>query len=527
MSRGSKWQGMFSRVGLALSQGSPSEARRSFTKGMEEPLESDEEELSFLARLAVLAAQYGESRLALSWVSRHESRRGQAGEVPESLSGAYEAVRIAVALAAKDHGALEDKLPRINWRDLPPMPWIFNLRLLLAVRRNDRTEFLGLLRRPSPDVPDPPRFTEPYDRGNTLRILMLHFFAAGRWQRGIACSRAAMRELAKDRAIDARLKEVEILGASGTAAYQRGDLETAEIYLDEAVEGAAALGHAFYVAKFQHELAIVYADRDEHARAEELLLQVAANAKKRGGRRAVDEFLRAGALLSASGVALDAGDAKKARKYLGGAGRLLALRDHPRYRGHYHLCRGRLVAALKGDMKEAFDELDQAERCFRATGEGDLVGLAKVRLYRGKLHLKLRDVRKALSEAYECARAAHASGFQPIESSCVLFKSRLLLERQAVPSETLYEEILRSLGAVRNQVALFKVVANLYLYSWDLGEHVEWTDYHLRQINRMGEILDQGTFRRLYDKHVVRGVVRRLMARTLGVDPSTLEPEEV
>jgi hypothetical protein len=376
-------------------------------------------------------------------------------------------------------------------------------------------------------VPEPPRFTEPYDRGNTLRILMLHFFAAGRWQRGIACSRAALRELAKDRAIDARLKEVEILGASGTAAYQRGDLEVAEIYLTEAVEGAAALRHSFYVAKFEHELAIVYADRDEHSRAEKLLLRVAAQARNRGGRRAVEKFLRAGALLSASWVALDSGDAKKARKYLGGAGRLLAIRDHPRYRGHYHLCRARLAAALDGNTKEAFEELDRAERCFKSTGEGDLVGLAKVRLCRGKLHLKLRDVRQALSEAYECAKAAHASGFQPIESSCVLFKSRLLLERQAVPSETLYEETLRSLGAVRNQVALFKIVANLYLYSWDLGEHVEWTDYHMRQIHRMARVLEEGTFRRLYDKHVVRGVARRLMARTLGVDPATLEPEEI
>jgi hypothetical protein len=174
----------------------------------------------------------------------------------------------------------------------------------------------------------------------------------------------------------------------------------------------------------------------------------------------------------------------------------------------------------------AFEEFDKAEAVFRSLGDGDLIGMAKVNLYRGLLHLRLRDVREALSQATQCAAAAAAVRFQPLRSACLLFKSQLLLEQEVPQSEHLYEEILGNLGALHTPEMLFKVVSNLYLYSWELDDQLDLTDYHMRQISKMAEILDRQTFDRLYTTLVVRRVAQRWMARALGVDPPAPEPPE-
>ena len=515
-----KWLEVSSEIARLL----PSKAAwKCAARALEEMPQGDD--LAFLVRLAVLAAQYGEPDLALSWIDARQ--RGAAPHLEEGL-GACEVARMAVDLASKDYGAVEDRLRSMDWRKVPSAPWIVNTRLLLALRWNDAPLFLDLLRRPSSELPHPPDFDEPYDRGNRLRILGLHFFAAGRWRRGLGCFRAALRELAKDRAVDARLKEVEILGACGTAAYHGGHLEEAQDYLESAIEAAGALHHSFYRGKFEHELALVHADREEYGRAEMILLKVEEEARERDAGTASDHFLRTGALISAGCVAIETGEGAKAAQYLDAAGTLLGERDHPRYRGYLHLSMGRLASLSQSaeSSRKAFEEYDRAEACFRSLGDGDLIGLAKVRLHRGRLHLKLREVREALAEAFECAKAARESHFQPVEASCLLFKSQLLLEKGIQESEGLYEEVLGHLGSVRSPRTLFKVISNLYLYSWELGERLDLTAYHLRQINRMAEILDRRTFDTLYETHVVQRVARRLVARTFGLDPAALGPEE-
>lgn len=530
---------------------------------------SVEGDLPILLRLAVLAAQYGEVAAARRWIDEGASR------APAFLCDAIDAIRLAVDLSVKDYASAAARSARIRWRSLPSAAWCVNVRLLAAASARDGATIAALLQRPSPEIVSPPDYAEPYDRANRLRILGIHLFGEGRWERGVSFFRAALREFARDPGVDARLKEVEILGASGTAAYHLGRVDEAEELFREAIAGAARLRHDFYRNKFEHELAIVWADREEHSRAEELLLRVAEEARRRSAGTGVgtdvgtgtgtgmgmgtgtgtgtrtgmgmgtatgardgarvstgvgvgsDHFLRVGALLAAAGVALDRRDATAALVRIEEAARLLAERDHTRYRGHLHLALGR-HAALGRDadaVRRALEHFDFAERCFLELGDGDLVGCARVRLYRGRYFLRLRDVRQALAQTLRCDEAARASGSRPLQSACVLLKSRLLLAAGVPRQEGLYEEVLGNLGAVHTPVALFKVVANLYLYSWELEKHLELTDVHLQQINSMAGLLDRETFRRLYETHVCKGVERRQQALRLGVHPWLLDDD--
>ncbi len=100
----------------------------------------------------------------------------------------------------------------------------------------------------------------------------------------------------------------------------------------------------------------------------------------------------------------------------------------------------------------------------------------------------------------------------------MLLKSQLLLEQEASHAESLYEDVLGSLGLVRNPTTLFKVIANLYLFSWELGDQLDLTAWHLGQIYSLAEVIDRETFDRLYDKLVVERVLERAASRSFGTD---------
>ena len=76
--------------------------------------------------------------------------------------------------------------------------------------------------------------------------------------------------------------------------------------------------------------------------------------------------------------------------------------------------------------------------------------------------------------------------------------------------------MLRNLGSVREPAYLFKVLANLYIYSWDLEDGLELTDVHLKQIEKLREKLSPEIFERLYRAFVTERVLARFRSRFGG-----------
>ena len=134
-----------------------------------------------------------------------------------ALPGAAELIRVRDLGRAVSYGRGLEEQPERAWgtRRLlaalhvpwyrPGEGWAYNLRLLFLTRENDHGAVLELLRRP-------PALTDPYERGNRLRILGKYFLLRGRWDRVTGYLRAALREYARDGALDARLKEATKLG---------------------------------------------------------------------------------------------------------------------------------------------------------------------------------------------------------------------------------------------------------------------------------------------------------------------------
>lgn len=145
------------------------------------------------------------------------------------------------------------------------------------------------------------------------------------------------------------------------------------------------------------------------------------------------------------------------------------------------------------------------------------MGLAIVNLRRGEVNLKQEKAEEALQNVALCLEQQRERPRDCLQSDCLLLKSKILLSKNVPRPDRLYEEVLGGLGLARNPITLFKVVANLYLYSWELDDHLDLMHQHLQQVNRMSSVLDRPTFERLYTEHVTRHVAARAMERTFKV----------
>jgi len=356
------------------------------------------------------------------------------------------------------------------------------------------------------------RFTDHFERGELRRSL--RYF------------RSALREFAPDESIDARLKLIEIYGHWGKAAFREGQFEASARFLKRAVRHAAAFRHALWEDTFRIELAYVRAHQGQFGRARRTIHPVLRPRQEEPGSTGARRFLRVKALLAAAHIAADEGLRDRATRYARRGRKLFMAYPDERLRPHLRLLYGRIAALTPTLANRAAHHFAQAERGFLAFGDGDLPGLSLLSYYRGLLHVQRRDTRAALAEACRSLDLAKRHGFLPARSASLLLKSQLLLQEEVPGADRLYEEVLRDLGSVEDRVVLFKVIANLYLYSWELNEHLELTDSHLRQIHRMADLLDEETFRCLYQRYVALPVARRTLARAFGINPEELGPQE-
>jgi tetratricopeptide (TPR) repeat protein len=388
-----------------------------------------------------------------------------------------------------------------------------NIRLLAALRANKRSHIVEAIRGRRD-------CGSHYDRGNCLRILGRWFLQQGSFPRALGFFQAALREYTQDDAMDARLKELAIRGTLGSMAFYDGRFTDAKALLSRAIREAAALRHPFYEYSFRLEIAKLHILNGEPARSREVLEDSLDRLAQRRNTAPIDLFLHIGLLIWAGEAALEMEDSRHAREYARRASVLLQQEDHSRLRANLHVLRARIKSSGRRPLwNEALAELAEAERLHRSIGDGDRLWIhARVALERAKLHVHRRDLRAALASAVECMEMAQATQFVPMQARSLLLQSQLLLQQEMPGADRLYEEVLRSLGAVKDPVILFKVIANLYFYTWHLEGNLDLTDCHLKQIHKMAQVLDRKTFDELYERHVCRRVARRFFAHAFGGD---------
>jgi tetratricopeptide (TPR) repeat protein len=500
-----------------LSHGRANDAWHAFLSSTADPLD-------FLYRATQLAAQYEEPERALNWIRLWRSAHAARAKLSRPEALLYQALELAVRWMGENRETVQKALKELDWAEMPVTPWLYNLRLGMAIRNNRQDDVLLLLRNPTPLLHGKADWSDPYHRGNRLRLLGFYFFERGEAQRSLGYFAAALRNFSRDRCIDSRLRKIEIYGHWGKIAFREGRISESHRYLQRARRLAARFKHRLWHDLYSIELSWVYAHRGLFSRAERIARGVVRRQDRSAQAGGLHHFLHVKSLLALGHFAMDQGIRQKAARHVARASQTLGPNSTSRLRGYLHLLRGRFYAAGATEVASlrALEEFRLAEDDFLTHGDGDVPGLLLLAFYRGHHCIQKRDVPGTLREALRCMEIAGKRRFLPARSTSLLLKSQLLLQSEIPDAERLYEEVLRDLGAIHDNVILFRVVANLYLYSWELEDHLDLTDHHLQQLHRMKRILDAETFHRLYERFVTRPVIRRALVRTFGIDPDSL-----
>jgi tetratricopeptide (TPR) repeat protein len=220
------------------------------------------------------------------------------------------------------------------------------------------------------------------------------------------------------------------------------------------------------------------------------------------------------ACLNAAKCALRAERRDVARRLLARAERIVDRLPHVPPRGYVELARGDIGrgAGTRAGYQAARAAYQRAEDIFRESGPSHRWWLAQVHLGRAGLFLRERRFADALRETGASMKIGVEKNSFDIQGESILLQSYLLLHEEGQRLD-LYEQILRRLGAIRNPLVLFKVLANLYIYSWDLGEHIDLTAHHLKQVEAMRGIIPDVVFDRLYAQYVTERVMLRFRKR--------------
>lgn len=482
-------------------------ARREVDAGLAgAPDESSRE--SFLRKAVGLALHLGHHEQAERWIDAAREPRSRGADAESTRRERRDALRLAVLLATQRYHEATTLEASLDWSSIDDQAWVSNLRLMFLLTRTDVAEPERLLPVGRATLRDP------YDLGNRLRLLGGHHVQRGRGRRAARLFRAALRHLRRDPSLSARLLEIEVTGQLARISASEGRLRAAREGLARVVDDARRHHHPGYEVSFAVDLAWADAELGRFAAAGRLLdgLPLARP------RTHAHVFRIVRALQARAEIAVEERRSDVADRCLRRARRLLGRFPHPRYQTYVRLTAAKTAALRARDrfstrIDRRFREVEEA---FRGLGSRGRHGLAATLVARAE-HLLSRgrgeDAERCLVEGYEIARE---SEYRPIQARAVLVRSGLLLRTDVRSAGRHYEEILGRLGVVHDPERLFRIVANLYVHSWDLGTRIDLSDLHLRQICALKERLGDERFQALYREHVVDPVLRRFLERGDG-----------
>ena len=465
----------------------------------------------FLLRAVLLAPHYGASERIDSWVEIYRSRRSGPQPVLPGLDDFLRALRLPRLMVSDRAKEIFEAERRIDWRVLANQPVLGHFRFMVlcaAGRFDDAFATLEFLR---------------YREDDTLaRVHRLVAEASHHAKRGrLATARELVTQL--ERLCDGSTSLVLRLLAAppharlGRAYYRQGRFQDAEREFRISAELCEPVHATFWPELFAEDLAAVQVALGRPHDAHRTLARYPV---PRDWRRHFDAHAIARRLLNRTFVRLELRDARGAQRELERA--KIGVRRCPlpfheaaiyRYRARLAVLRGR-----RGAESRALALFRRAEELFRSPVFGSPHVLGSTLADRAEVHLRRGEVAEVVACVGESLRIVDDVRDLRLKMRCILLKSYLLLEaRYDASREGLYEEILRELGVVENPAVLFEIVANLYMFSWELGDRLDLTAHHLEQIEKLRAVLDADVFHRLYQKHVVMRVTQRALRTVFGV----------
>jgi len=211
------------------------------------------------------------------------------------------------------------------------------------------------------------------------------------------------------------------------------------------------------------------------------------------------------ALFSLNELAIKCRDFQGARSALRSIRKLLPIKNRRELSGYYYreLAKLTIYAGNAKIQGSAFTDqiLQKAETIFSSLGSKGWHGLATTVLIKGELLLEKKEylaVQKCISRSLSLAKSLQDNN---LFTYSTLLSSILLSEQGVNDKEAIYEDILCKLQEIKHPLLLFRILSNLYLYSWKASRSDESCQI-IKTIHSLKTVLPALTFRQLWKTYL-------------------------
>ena len=382
--------------------------------------------------------------------------------------------------------------------------WLYRQYLAFLLRGSRLCEFDDLLRRRVRFVERPSNL----DRGFLLHLLVDRC-VRGAWHEKahVAATAAARRFEHEERAVAALLR-CAMLCRMARSLGKWPDFDRAHRVAKEAENIARRLRADSFLVNANNCQAVLYRRQGRHREALKLALRP-ENFQDEQTENPI--FAR----VNAAWIAVRCQRLSVAEKLLAEARSMTKRFGSPYYLIFFHTVKSDLHR-VRGDLVKAAASLERAKENCHPDSDPRVRFLC--RLSEAQLAYERSDALRAMECATECAELARGHAAFDVEAQGLLIQSSVLLDGKldAELQDKLYERILPRLGAIGDPELLLKVLANLYLYTWESDRDIELSDLHLKQLSKLRPRLGHDRFEELYQRHVSAPVFDRIQRRMFG-----------
>ena len=162
--------------------------------------------------------------------------------------------------------------------------------------------------------------------------------------------------------------------------------------------------------------------------------------------------------------------------------------------------------------------LEKAESAFSKLGDSGRHGKATTLLIRGEWFLQKKKYNSVMACVRKSSALAKSLQNNHLIAHSTLLESFLLIESGLNNKADIYSGILCKIHVIRHPDLLFRVLANLYLYSWEIPAQLDVTNQLIKKIRSLQTYIPKPIFQKLWREYVSNYVFSRLLPGSVHSD---------
>lgn len=221
------------------------------------------------------------------------------------------------------------------------------------------------------------------------------------------------------------------------------------------------------------------------------------------------------AFFSLNELAIDRRDFKESWSILNSIRKLLPTVNQDELAAYYYrdlakvlIYEGKKIKRKPSVVKQI---LLKAESTFSKLGRNGWHGKATTLLIKGEWLLQNRKYDSLMICIQQSSDIALLLQDHQLRAYPTLLKSFLLLNGDLKNRAELYKEIQSEIHTIRHPDILFRILSNLYLYSWELPDQLHTTSRLIKEIQALQTSFPKPLFQKLWKKHISTKVFSRLL----------------